>query len=76
MKPMIYQRIAPPVVAPHMLLLPDTKEVVAETALSGAWVNRTLHRVSRTGVNGSTPGDMGHIVRIDPSLVLIGVFGT
>ena len=76
--PNIDQRIAPILVAPQTLLTPVTKKVVTDAASCGAWVNRTLRRVRRTSVNGSTPGDMGHIVSIGyyPSLVLIEIVAT
>ena len=47
-------------------------------AYGSVWLNRNLWRVSRTSVNGSTPGDMGHVVstKHDPSPVLIAVVGT
>ena len=41
MNPSINQRIAPFVVAPQTLLAPATEEVVTDTALGGAWTNRT-----------------------------------
>ena len=58
--------------------MPVTKEVVADTASSGARVNRNPYKVSRTGVNGSTPGNNGHAVSVEhvPSPVMIGVVGT
>ena len=42
------------------------------------WVNRTLQKVSRTGVNGSTPGDIFNSVRVveHPSSLLIGIVPT
>ena len=78
MNPRIDQSIAQIVVAPHMLLIPTTNKVVADAALRSAWVNRTPPRGSRTGVDGSTPGDMGPVVRVkhSPSPVLIIVVGT
>ena len=63
------------VAAPQTLLTPDTKEVVADAACGGAWVNRTPRRVIRTGVDGSTPGDVCNDVSIkhatSPVLIVI-----
>ena len=42
MNPNIYQWVAPIVVAPQTLLAPETREVVADVALFGVWVNRTM----------------------------------
>ena len=58
MNPRIGQRIDTIVVSLQTLLTPTTKKVVADAALGGTWVNRTPGRVSRTGVDGSTPGDI------------------
>ena len=73
----IDQRIVPIVVASQMLLNPVTKEIVADVALGGAWVNRTPQQVSRTEVNRNTWGDIGHavIVKHAPSPVLIRIVG-
>ena len=71
----IEQRIGPIFVAPQMLLTPEMKEVVADAASRGAWVNRNPRQVRRTGVVGSTLGGMAHVVSVkhDPYPVLIGV---
>ena len=78
MNPRVYQRVAPVLVAPQTLLNPTKKEVVVDTALGSAWVNRTPQQVSRTVVDGITPGNIGHTVRIehDSSPVLIVVIVT
>ena len=55
---MIDQRIAPIILEPQTLLTPATKEVAADAASGGTWVNKTLRKVSQTGVSGSTPGNI------------------
>ena len=72
------QKISPIVVAPHMLLPPTTREVVADAAFGSAWVNRTPRQVIRAGVNRSTPGEVCNdvIVKHDPPPVLIGIIPT
>ena len=57
-----------------MLSMPETKEVVAGTASSGAWIGRIPQQVRRMGVDGSTPGDVCNSVRVKhaPYPVLIG----
>ena len=74
---MIDDRIVTIVGASKTLLTPATKEVVADAASGGVWVNRNPRKVSQTGVDGITPCDTGHAVRSnpDPSPVLI-VSGT
>ena len=41
--------------APQTLLMPEVHEIFADVTLGNAWINRTLQRISRTGVDGSTP---------------------
>ena len=76
--PRIYHRIAPIVVAPQTLLTPAANEVAADAVSGGAWENSTPQRVRRISVDGSTPCNMGHVVRFEhaPSPVLIGIFAT
>ena len=78
MNPIIDPRIIPIVAAPQTLLMPETKEVVVDAACSDAWVNRNLRRVSRTGIDGSTPGNVCNDVCVEhaPFLFLIGVVAT
>ena len=57
MNPGIDKGIAPIIVALQMLLMPETKEVIADAALGGTWKNRTPQQVCGTGVKGSTPGE-------------------
>ena len=74
MNPRIDGMIAPIVGPSQTLLTSATKEVVADAARSGACNNQTLRQVSRTGVNGITPGDTGMDLRSKPApfQVLIG----
>ena len=58
MNPRIEPKHFPIVVAPRMLLTPDTEEVVRNAACGGTWVNNTPWQVIRTDVNGSNPGDV------------------
>ena len=78
MNPRIDQRIVPIVLAPQTLLTPATKEVFVGEASGGAWVNRTMRRVSRTGVDGSTTGNIFNAFSVEhaPSQVLIGIVST
>ena len=63
-KPRIYQRIEKNILAPQILLTPATKEVAADMASGGAWVNRNPQQVSRTGVNRITPGENFNAVSV------------
>ena len=76
--PKIDQRIALIVVAPQTLLTLATKEVVADAALGGVCVNRTMWQVIRTGVDRNTPGDIFNAVSIkhSPYPVPIGILAT
>ena len=76
--PGIYQRVAPIVLAPQMLLMPVMKEFDTDMVLGGAWVNRNTWQGIRTGPGGSTPGYILYAVRVveDPYLVLIGIVPT
>ena len=60
------------------LSMPTTKEVVADAASVGAWVNRTLRQLIRTGVDRSTPGNVCDAISVEhaPSPVLIGIVAT
>ena len=64
--------------APQMLLTLLTKEIVAGAVSGSAWISRNLWQVSRTSVNGSTPGDISNDIGIiEPySTVMIGIIGT
>ena len=75
--PSIYMRNASVLVAPQRLLTPAMKEFVADAVLGGAWVNSTPQNDNRTGINGSTPDNMGNIVSVEHALspVMIGVIG-
>ena len=74
MNPRIYDRNATIIGASQMILTPETKEVVADTACGSAWVSRTPRQVSQTGIDGSNPGDVCNVVSIKhaTSQVLIG----
>ena len=78
MNPGTDQRIVWIVLVLHMLLTPDMKEVVANAASVVAWINMNMRKVSRTGVGGSTPGNISNSVSVIKmsSPVLIGIFGT
>ena len=71
--PVIDQGIALFLLAPKTILVPATKEVVAEVTLGGAWFNRTLRKLIRTGSSESNPGDIRNAVSIieHPSPFLI-----
>ena len=75
MNTIIDQKIVLPIVAPHMLLTPATKELVADAALGGTLVNRTPRKVIRTGIGGSTPGENFNSVSVEhcTSPVLTGM---
>ena len=75
--PGIDEDIAPIILAPHTLFTPAMKEVIV-AASGGAWVNRNPWWFSRTGINGSTPGNICNAISIvePPSPVLIKIVGT
>ena len=54
--------------APQTLLTPETKEVVVDMDSVGVWVNRTPRKVSRAGVDRSTPGDIFNAFSIENAL--------
>ena len=64
MSPRVDPRIVLIVAAPQTLLTPEMKEVVADPACVGAWVNRNSRRLSRTGINGITPGEIFNAVSV------------
>ena len=74
----IEQGIEPIILAQQTLMTPVTKEVVANTALGGAWLNRTPRQVSSTGIDGITPGDIRDAVSVvePPSPVLVVIVDT
>ena len=53
-------------------------KIIADKAEGGPWIHRNLRQVSRTGIDGSTPGDIGNSIGIveNSSLSLIGIIGT
>ena len=66
MNPMVDDTIALIVGASETLSTPVTKEVVADAACGGMWVNRTPGQIIWVGVNGSTPGGTSLAVRSKP----------
>ena len=65
MNPSIDDSIAPIGEDSQTLLMPMTKEVVADAACGGAWVNRNPWQVSRTGVDRSTRGNVCNSVSVE-----------
>ena len=65
----------PIVAALQKLVTPAMKEVDADAAYGGARVNRSPQRVSKTGVNRGTPGNVCYSVSVRhaPSLFQIGI---
>ena len=59
------------VVVPQTLLTPVTKEVLADMASGSAWINRIPHKLSWTGVKGSTTGDICNDVSVKHALSLV-----
>ena len=55
-----------------------TKEIIVEAASGGAWTSRTPRILSRTGIDGSAPGNISKAIGIveTSSPVLIGIIGT
>ena len=78
MNPRIDQIIALTVVEPQTLLIPVTKEIIADLASGGMCVNSNLWQVIQKGISRSTPGDIGHAVSVKhaPYPVLIGIVAT
>ena len=78
MKLRIEQSIAPIVLAPQTILTPATKEVVADAASCGVWVNMNPRQLSRGGVNRSTRGNISNDVSVksDPFPFLIVILAT
>ena len=62
--PLIDQGIAPIVLMPQTFLTSATKEVVVDAASGGAWNHRTPHEISRTGIDGSTSGNICNSIEI------------
>ena len=72
--PRFYNRIVTIGRSSQTLLVPSTKEVIADAACGSAWANRNPPQVIRTGVYRITPGDVCNSVSVKhaPSPVLIG----
>ena len=77
MNPGIDQWIAPIILTPQALLTPAMKEVVADVASGGAWINRNLQQVIRTVVDRSTPSEIrdSDSVLEPSSVVMIDIVG-
>ena len=73
MNPGIYQRITPILLATQMLLAPATKEVVVNTASVSMCIHRTPWQLIKTGIVGSTPGNVFNSFSViePPSPVMI-----
>ena len=74
----VEQGIAPIILAQQTLVATGTKEVVANAALGGAWINRTPRKVSSTGIDRITTGNIRDAVRVvePPSPVLVVIVDT
>ena len=55
MPPLSNMRIDAIELSPHTLMTPVLQEIFAETESGNAWTSRTPQRISRTGIDGSTP---------------------
>ena len=78
MNPRIDPKIVPIVTAPQTLLTSKTNKVVVDVACDDEWFNRTPWQVIRTGVDGSTTGEVCNDVSIEsaPSTLLVGIVST
>ena len=58
-------------------MIPAVKKIFADATSGNLWTNRTPQKLSRMGVNGTTPGIIGHACGISEtsSLDLIGIIG-
>ena len=58
-----------------MLLTPATKEIVSDAASGGAWTSRNPRQVSRTSVDGITPGSIENLIGVveasSPAMIVI-----
>ena len=50
----------PIVLAPQTLIMSVAKKLFADVTSGNAWTNWTPRQIIRTGVNRSTPGNIGH----------------
>ena len=56
--------------------MPTTNEIVVDAASGDAWIQRTAQKVSRTGIDGSNPGDIGNDILIIETSSPFGIIGT
>ena len=63
---------------PPALLTHVTKGIFTDVASGGTWASRTLRRVSKTGIDGSTPGGNDNAIGIVETYSpdLLGIIGT
>ena len=69
--------VNPLVLVPPTLITPAVKKIFAEKMSGNAWTNRTPWQVSRTGVNGTTLGNIGnaYVIRKTSSPDLLAIIG-
>ena len=67
----------PVLLLPQIIMIPAVKKIFADATSGNLWTNRTPQKLSRMGVNGTTPGIIGHACGISEtsSLDLIGIIG-
>ena len=58
-------------------MTPAVKEIFANVTSGNMWINRTPRKVSRTGINRTTPGNIVHACGISETSFtpLIGIIG-
>ena len=76
--PLTNPGIAEIVLTLQIIMTPARKEILTDAASVGTWTYRTPRRVIRTGIDGSTPGDIGNSIVIVEKFSpdLIGIIGT
>ena len=67
----------PIVLAPQTLMMPGVKKIFAKATPGKAWTNGIPWEVIRTGVDRTTPSNIGHSCRISEtsSPYMIGIIG-
>ena len=50
--------------APQILMMPAVNKIFLDTTSGKGWTNRTQRKISMTGVNRATPGNIGHSYEI------------
>ena len=78
MTPLTNPGIAEIVLTLQIIMTPARKEILTDAASVGTWTYRTPRRVIRTGIDGSTPGNIGNSIVIVEKFSpdLIGIIGT